>query len=400
MKTRLSYKHTLISGYIGYVVQAINNNYAPLLFLTINKNYGISFEKISLLISINFAIQMCVDILSTPIVRLLGYRAALIFAHASSALGLISLGTMPSLMSDPFLVLMIAYALLASGGGLIEVLVSPMVEACPTENKSSQMSLLHSAYCWGQMAVVLLSTAFFTLFGIDNWQLLAYIWAIIPALNCVYLVFVPIFKLDGEAKESRGSRKFLFTKEFAFFVILMICAGAAENSVSQWSSAFAEAGLSVNKTVGDLLGPCLFALLMGSMRVAMSRLIPKIGLERLITASAVLCVASYLLTSLSPVPWLSLIGCGLCGISVAVMWPGTYSLASKKMQGGTLMFALLALAGDIGCMAGPSLVGIILGNDSSMLSVGILAAIVFPLVMTVCLLTKNIVNTLKKKKRG
>lgn len=396
----LSYRHTLTSGYIGYVVQAINNTLAPLLFLTINQTYGISLEKISLLISINFALQMCIDLLSTPIVGMIGYRASLILAHVFSVAGLVSLGTLPELFENSFLGLLIAYIFLASGGGLIEVLVSPMIEACPTENKSAQMSILHSTYCWGQVAVVLLSTLFFALCGIENWRLLAILWAIVPAFNSIYLAFVPIYRLEGE--QSKGSSKrFIFTKGFLFFIILMVCAGAAENSVSQWASAFVEAGLSVNKTLGDLLGLCLFAVLMGTMRAAMSKLIPKFGLERLIAASAFLCVISYLLTSLSPIPWVSLIGCGLCGISVAVMWPGTYSLASERYPcGGTLMFALLALAGDIGCMAGPSVVGIVSENDAERLGDGILAAIIFPASMLTCFIVKTMRNKIKSKKQA
>lgn len=393
-----SYKHTLTSGYIGYVVQAINNTLAPLLFLTINQTYGISLEKISLLISINFALQMCIDLLSTPIVKLIGYRASLILAHIFSVIGLVSLGTLPESFENSFLGLLIAYIFLASGGGLIEVLISPMIEACPTENKSAQMSILHSTYCWGQVAVVLLSSLFFAVCGIENWQPLAIFWAIVPAFNSIYLAFVPIYRLEGQQHQV-GSKRFVFTKGFLFFIILMVCAGAAENSISQWASAFVEAGLSVNKTLGDLLGLCLFAVLMGTMRAAMSRLIPRFGLERLIEASALLCVISYLLTSLSPIPWLSLIGCGLCGISVAVMWPGTYSLASERYPcGGTLMFALLALAGDVGCMAGPTVVGIVSENSAEKLGDGILAAIVFPALMLACFIAKMLKNTINERK--
>lgn len=393
-----SYKHTLTSGYIGYVVQAINNTLAPLLFLTINQTYGISLEKISLLISINFALQMCIDLLSTPIVKLIGYRASLILAHIFSVMGLVSLGTLPESFENSFLGLLIAYIFLASGGGLIEVLISPMIEACPTENKSAQMSILHSTYCWGQVAVVLLSSLFFAVCGIENWQPLAIFWAIVPAFNSIYLAFVPIYRLEGQQHQV-GSKRFVFTKGFLFFIILMVCAGAAENSISQWASAFVEAGLSVNKTLGDLLGLCLFAVLMGTMRAAMSRLIPRFGLERLIEASALLCVISYLLTSLSPIPWLSLIGCGLCGISVAVMWPGTYSLASERYPcGGTLMFALLALAGDVGCMAGPTVVGIVSENSAEKLGDGILAAIVFPALMLACFIAKMLKNTINERK--
>ncbi len=380
MKNKLTYKHTISMCYIGYVSQAIVINFAPLLFLTFNKGYGISLEKISLLITINFTIQLIMDFVSAYFIDKIGYRTSIICAHLLCSFGLVALAFLPDMFSNPFIGLIISYVLFASGGGLIEVLISPTVEACPTDNKASQMSLLHSAYCFGQMTVVLLSTLFFGIFGITEWKILAVIWAAVPLLNAVYAIFVPINVLGGGEK-TKTVRQVLTTPGFYYFAVLMICAGASENAMSQWASAFAEAGLSVDKTLGDLLGPCMFALLMGISRVFMSKISKKYPLDKLFAASSVLCIAAYLIASLSPIPWLALAGCAVCGISVAVMWPGTYSLASERYpDGGTAMFALLALGGDVGCVCGPSLVGLISGKMNGELKWGLLFSIVFPLV--------------------
>ena len=273
----------------------------------------------------------------------------------------------------------------AIGSGLIEVIISPIVEACPGERKSAQMSLLHSFYCWGQMAVVLLSTLFFVLFGRENWRYLAFLWALVPFINGIYFTLVPIPPVLAKG-ESLGIRGLVKTKLFYAFALLMLCAGASEIAMSQWASAFAESGLKVSKTVGDLLGPCLFAALMGSARVGYAKFSHKISLTKAMTVSGVLCIVCYLVTALSPVAWLSLLGCALCGLAVGIMWPATFSLAAEKIpRGGTVMFALLALFGDLGCTTGPGTVGVITSRFDGRLSVGILFAVVFPLLLLVAL---------------
>lgn len=380
MKT--SYKHTIFACFVGYIVQAIVNNFVPLLFLTFQDSYGISYSKITLLITINFAIQLSIDLLSAFFIDKIGYRASALIAHGFSVVGLIGLAFLPDILPDPFIGLVAAVTLYAVGGGLLEVIVSPVVEACPTDNKEKAMSLLHSFYCWGHVGVVLISTLFFTAFGIENWRIIALLWAIIPAANFILFAHVPINSLIGEDEEGLKPTALFKNKYFYIFFLLMLCAGASEQGVSQWASAFAEAGLGVSKTIGDLAGPMLFATLMGTARALYGKLGHKIDLEKFMLFSSILCIGAYLLTALSPNPVLSLIGCGICGFSVGILWPGTFSLACAGIRGGgTLIFAMFALAGDIGCAAGPAIVGNMAEVFGGNLNLGIICGIAFPVLM-------------------
>ncbi len=399
---RLTYSHTMKASYIGYITQAIVNNLAPLLFLTFQTEFAISLEQIGFLITLNFGVQMLVDFLAVRFVDRIGYRPCIVAAHICAAIGLIGMGTLPYLLSDAYTGLMTAVIVYAIGGGLIEVLISPIVEALPGDAKASAMSLLHSFYCWGHVGVVLLSTLFFTIAGTGRWSYLAMLWALIPLFNTFFFLFVPIRTLE-EDEESMPVRKLLKTKLFWVFILLMICSGAAEQAMSQWASLFAESGLMVSKTLGDLLGPCMFAFLMGLSRLYYGKFGARLNLMRFITGSSILCIISYLLAVFLPVPVLSLLACGLCGLSVGIMWPGVFSLAAEKCPGGgTAMFAFFALAGDVGCSAGPGLVGIISGaadsgrltflnsltvfmNGNTGLKTGLLCAIIFPLILLVTL---------------
>ena len=386
---RQNYKHTINACYIGYITQAVVNNFAPLLFLTFQRSYGISLGKISFLVTVNFGVQLLVDFLAAHFVDRIGYRISIVTAHILAAVGLIGLALFPQMMEDSYSGLMAAIILYAVGGGLLEVLVSPIVEACPTERKAAAMSLLHSFYCWGHMGVVILSTAFFYLFGIDQWQVLAVIWAAVPLANALYFFLVPIRTL-AEEEEGLSIRRLYGKMVFWILMVLMICAGASEQAVSQWASAFAESGLHVSKSVGDLAGPCAFAFFMGVSRVVSAKYSDRISLERIMLGSGGLCVVSYLLIALSPWPVLSLAGCALCGFAVGALWPSTFSLAMKKIPGGgTAMFALFALAGDIGCAGGPLVVGRISGVFGDDLRIGILAALVFPVILTVGVLASG-----------
>lgn len=386
---RQNYKHTINACYIGYITQAVVNNFAPLLFLTFQRSYGISLGKISFLVTVNFGVQLLVDFLAAHFVDRIGYRISIVAAHILAAAGLIGLALFPQVMEDSYSGLMAAIILYAVGGGLLEVLVSPIVEACPTERKAAAMSLLHSFYCWGHMGVVILSTAFFYLFGIDQWQVLAVIWAAVPLANALYFFLVPIRTL-AEEEEGLSIRRLSGKMVFWILMVLMICAGASEQAVSQWASAFAESGLHVSKSVGDLAGPCAFAFFMGVSRVVSAKYSDRISLERIMLGSGGLCVVSYLLIALSPWPVLSLAGCALCGFAVGALWPSTFSLAMKKIPGGgTAMFALFALAGDIGCAGGPLVVGRISGAFGDDLRIGILAALVFPVILIVGVLASG-----------
>ena len=393
-----SYKRTIYSCFIGYVVQAVVVNFLPLLFVTLENDYGITVSQISLLITVNFVIQLSVDLLSAAVIDRIGYRVAMNVAHVLVAVGLVLLAFLPDIM-DPFAGLLIPVAIYAMGGGLLEVIISPMVEACPTENKEKTMSLLHSFYSWGQVGVVLLSTAFFAVFGVKNWKILALIWAAVPVGNILFFTTVPVYSLSGGAEnktEANGSSveggkigfKALFSNGlFWIMMIMMICAGAAEQAVNQWASAFAEQGLGVSKTVGDLAGPMSFAVCMGLSRLYYGKMGDKINFDKFMITSCIMCVASYGVISLSPWPAISLVGCGLCGFSVGILWPGTYSKAAVAIRGaGTAMFALLALGGDLGCSAGPALAGYVSGLFGDSIKAGIAAAAVFPAVMLVATL--------------
>lgn len=380
-----NYNKTLSACFVGYIIQAIINNFAPLLFLTFQSSFYISISKITMLVTINFIIQLIVDMLSVSFVDKIGYRASTLIAHFLSAIGLISLAILPNILSDPYTGIMISVIVYATGGGLLEVLISPMVEACPTQHKEKTMSMLHSFYCWGSVGVVLLSTLFFRVFGIENWELLTILWAMIPILNFLVFLKVPIAKLGSE-HESFSLKTLMKQKAFWIFMLLMICSGACEQSVSQWASIFAEKGLGVSKTIGDLAGPMMFAVLMGLSRLIYGKYGDRLDLNKFMTISGLLCIFAYMIISLTNSPVLGLIGCGLCGLSVGIMWPGTFSLSAKSLKGGTAMFALLALAGDLGCTAGPTLVGLTSGAFNDNLKFGILFASIFPILYFVCVL--------------
>ena len=388
------YQNTMYACFVGYIVQAIVNNFVPLLFLTFESSYGIPLSQITMLITFNFGIQLLVDLLSAKFVDKIGYRVSIVMAHIFAALGLAGLVVLPDLLPNAFAGLLIAVVIYAIGGGLIEVLISPIMESCPSENKEKAMSLLHSFYCWGHVGVVLLSTLFFWFFGIANWKILALLWFIIPVCNGILFCKVPIAPLIEEGETGMSLWELCKNRIFWILMLMMMCAGASEQAVSQWASTFAEQGLGVSKTIGDLAGPMSFAILMGSARAFYGKFGDRIDLDKFMQASSLLCIVSYLCISLSPSPLFSLIGCSLCGLSVGIMWPGTFSKASAALRnGGTAMFALLALAGDVGCSGGPTLVGFATGLASDDLKKGILAGIIFPILLIVGIVS------LKKAKR-
>lgn len=377
-----NYKMTMYACFIGYVVQAVVNSFVPLLFVTFQTEYHIPLTQITLLITVNFVIQLVVDLLSAGFVDKIGYRASAIIAHACAGTGIFLLTILPELFSNPFYGILLAVMVYAIGGGLIEVLISPILEACPTDNKESAMSLLHSFYCWGCTGVVLLSTLFFALFGTSHWKILALIWVLLPAANLILFTKVPIYSLHEEGESGMSFSELFRVKVFWLLMAMMLCAGASEQAVSQWASTFAEKGLHIQKTVGDLVGPMMFSVLMGLSRLIYGKYGEKLNLDCFMKGSCVLCVASYLCISLVPVPIVGLIGCAICGFSVGIMWPGTFSKASAAIKrGGTVLFAMLALAGDLGCSGGPTLVGFVSSAFSGNLRLGILTAIVFPVLL-------------------
>ncbi len=380
---RKSYNHTIYASYVGYITQAIVNNFAPLLFLTFMSDFALTIERITLITTVNFAVQLAVDAIAVKVVDRIGYRPCIVAAHVFAVLGLAGLALFPMVM-PPFAGIMTAVVCYAIGGGIIEVLISPIVEACPTDAKVSAMSLLHSFYCWGHVFLVVVSTAFFALFGMGSWRVMACIWALVPLANIFYFMLVPIYPIVAEGTRQMSLRELLGKRVFWLLLVMMVCAGASEQAMSQWASSFAEKGLGVSKTLGDLAGPCAFAIFMGTARALYGKFADKIPLKAFMIGSSAMCMGCYLLAALSGNAVLALVGCAACGFSVGIFWPGTFSIAPGVLPGGgTAMYALMALCGDLGCSGGPTLVGFVAGAAGGELRTGLLVALVFPVLMLV-----------------
>mgnify|MGYP003304422684 FL=1 len=381
MHTYSNYKKTLLACYLGFITQAISANYAPLLFLTFKSTYAISLDRIALIPMIFFLTQLLTDLAAIKFVDKIGYRTCVVASQILSSVGLISMAFLPELLPIPFMGILVSVVLYAIGSGLIEVLISPIVEACPFENKEGMMSLLHSFYCWGSVGVILGSTIFFAVFGTEHWRILSVIWAVLPLYNSFNFISCPIERLVEDGEGMRVGQ-LLRLPLFWLLLLLMICSGASEISMSQWASAFTESALGVPKMIGDLAGPCMFAVLMGLARVFYGKVSEKLDLTNTMLMCGTLCVICYLIASLATVPALGLIGCALCGLSVGIMWPGTLSISAQKCPtGGTAMFAFLALGGDLGGSIGPSIVGIVSDLAGGNLKTGLLVVTFFPIVL-------------------
>lgn len=394
MTEQKNYRKTLVACYLGFVTQAISANFTPLLFLTFKSTYGITLEKIAMIPMVFYLAQLLIDLAATKFADKIGYRACVVASQVLSAVGLVSMTCLPELLSIPFVGILISVVLYAVGSGLIEVLVSPIVEACPFEHKDGMMSLLHSFYCWGALGVILGSTLFFAVFGIEHWKLLTILWALVPLYNTVNFISCPIERLVEDGKRMRV-RQLLRLPLFWLIIILMICSGASEATMAQWASAFTESALGISKTVGDLAGPGLFALFMGISRMLYGKFSEKLDLTQVMLICGVMCTGCYLLASLSAFPLLGLTGCALCGLAVGIMWPGAISISSQNCpRGGTAMFAFLALAGDLGATTSPAMVGSLAELAGGNLKTGLLFATVFPAALTCGLLI------LKKRVHG
>ncbi len=398
MSIRNNYKHTIYACYIGFITQAVVINLPTLLLVTFQETFGIPLEQITVIISLNFLIQLATDYVCGRVVDRIGYRISAIAAHLFSVAGLLGLAFLPYILPSPFVGLLISVVLYAIGGGIIEVLMSPLVESSPVPNKTGILGLLHSFYCWGTVAVILLSTLFFAVFGKENWRILAVIWSIVPILNAVYFSLVPITD-PVEAGADMKLGELFRSRLFWLFALLMAVGGAGEQGMSQWSSAFAEKGLNVSKTIGDLAGPCMYSFFMGCTRMFYGKMGDRINLMKTVCVCACMTIAAYITASLAPSPVISFIGCAVCGLSVGIFWPGILKLASNAFpKGGTALFAFLALAGDLGCSAGPAAVGFVSGFLGDDLKRGIIIGAVFPAVLVICILLYTISVRKKKKK--
>lgn len=380
-----NYNKTKTACYLGFITQAIAANFAPLLFLKFHNDYHISLGNIAWISTCFFFTQLLIDLFCARFVDKIGYRICVVASEVCAAAGLVGLAFLPEILPDPFVGILCSVILYAVGSGLIEVLCSPIIEACPFENKEATMSLLHSFYCWGAVGTILISTLFFLLFGMDSWKWLAVLWALIPAINVYNFATCPIEHLVEEDEGMKISE--LFQKPLFWIAIcLMICSGASELAMAQWASAYTEAALGLSKALGDLTGPCMFAVTMGISRIIFGKYGDKMDLMKFMTASGILCVICYLLVSLSASPVIGLIGCILCGFSVGIMWPGAISISSRKFPaGGTAMFALLAMAGDLGGSIGPGIVGRVTQSVGDNIQIGMGVGLVFPLILLVML---------------
>ncbi len=386
MRKQLSSNHTIYASYIGYVTQAIVNNYAPLLFVTFMTQFQIPLSQITLITGFNFVIQFCIDAFSTPIVNRLGMKKSIILAHLCAFIGFIGLATLPFILPH-FIGIMISIIFTAIGGGFIEVLISPIVEGCPSENKEKAMSLLHSFYCWGYLGVILVSTLFFTVFGTNHWNILALLFSLVPLCNAIYFSFVPIYPVVEESLQELSAKELLSNHVFWLLVILMVCAGASEMGMSQWSSSFMESALNLSKSMGDLLGPASFALFMGIARALYGKKGDKMPLKSFMIACGILCIFCYLFAGFSSIQLLALFSCALCGFSIGIFWPGTFSIAAKKLPaGGIRMYAYLALAGDLGCCLGTSSVGALATIFNNNIRYGLGMMFLFPLILIITIL--------------
>lgn len=393
MTKQKNYKKTLVACYLGFVTQAITANFAPLLFLTFKDTYGITLEKIAMIPMVFYLTQLLVDLAAIKFADKIGYRTCVVASQVLSAVGLVLMAILPEALPVPFIGILVSVVLYAIGSGLIEVLVSPIVEACPFENKDGVMSLLHSFYCWGAMGVILVSTLFFAAFGVENWKTLTFIWALVPLYNTFNFINCPIERLVEDGK-SMGISKLLKTPIFWLMTILMVCSGASEATMAQWASAFTESAIGVSKTVGDLAGPCLFAMFMGISRILYGKFSEKLDLTKVMLICGAMCAGCYLLASLSTLSILGLAGCALCGLAVGIMWPGSISISSQKCpRGGTAMFAFLALAGDLGAMVSPTMVGSLSEMAGGNLKMGLFVATLFPVILVVGLI---ILRSVKK----
>ncbi|MEN6582463.1 MAG: MFS transporter [Armatimonadota bacterium] len=377
----INYNSTLHACYLGYITQALIVNLPPLLFVVFRDKFGLSYTMLGSLVVVIFITQLVVDALAIKFVDKIGQRVSAVIAHIFAAVGMVALAFLPRLLPQPYVGLVIASLLFAIGGGLIEVLVSPIVESLPGDAKASSMSLLHSFYSWGQVLVVILSTVALLLVGQDLWFLLPLLWAVLPTVTLFKFARVPLVPPEEKGKQTPLTM-LLTSKIFLIALLLMMCSGATEQAMGQWASIFAEKGLGISKTLGDLSGPCLFAVMMGIVRTLYGMKGQKINIQKTLIVCSFLCILSFAITALVPVPAISLLGCSLCGLTVSLMWPGMLSLTARGYPaGGTAMFAMLALGGDLGCSVGPWLTGIV--ADSSNLNIGLLTGMIFPAIMLI-----------------
>ena len=353
-----SYKSTIAACYIGSFVQAIIVNTTPILFIPLREQFGLTFQQMGLLVLINFISQVGCDILFSNAIDKYGFRRFVVAAHGLAVVGLVLFAASPLLFDRPFAGFVTATIIFSGSGGLLELLLSPIVNAIPTDEKAGAMSVLHSFYSWGQAAVILLTTVLLFVFGRAWWQWIILIWTLVPLFNFFFLMRVP-FAPNVPEEQRQGMDKILLKPFFIAALATILCGAAAELCISQWASAYLEEAMRLPKVVGDVGGVCLFAVMMGVGRLFYGMYGKKINVSLMMLIGTVGAAACYITVALSGTAVLSLLACGLCGLCVSLLWPGTLVVASEHYPlAGAWMFAILA-AGDIGASAGPWLMGVV-----------------------------------------
>ena len=390
----------------GITTQSAVNNLAPILFVIFKDNFGISYTMIASLMLFNFLVQIATDFTAIKILGILDYRKSGILAQACAALGLIMLGVLPNIIPI-YPALFTSTLFMAFGGGLLEVMVSPIVDSLEKGQSSAKMNMLHSFFCWGQVAVVLTATAAIKLFGSNIWYIIPISWAIVPIISIFMFSVVPIPEI-ARAERRSGEKLPVKSKAFLFMCFLMVASGASEITMAEWASVFAQKGLGIDKFTGDILGPCLFAVLMGSGRLLFGVFGSRVRLKSALTYYSILCTICYIVAATAKNPYIALFFCALTGFSVSIMWPGVYSYSSSVIkQGKTAMFGILALCGDVGCSLGSWLTGSMsdfsltfpkvlefavrcgISYEQMGLKIGIGCAAVFPLLMSIALISSK-----------
>lgn len=397
------YRLTTISCFVGIFAQAVIINLAALLFMPLMRLHGLTYVQLGTLVAVNFSVQVGSDLVFSGLIDRIGFRRLVLPACLVGSLGLFLFALAPVLLPGRvFAGLLAATAVYSAAGGLLEVLLSPIVNAIPNEEKGAAMSLLHSFYAWGQMATIILTTLFLFLVGERHWQWMVGFWALLPLAN--FLLFLKAPFPPSVPEEHRLNMGDLILKPFCLLAFAAIFFGAsAEVLMNQWTSAFMERALLLPKLTGDLFGMCGFALMLGLGRAWHGKYGARFDISKALVAMSALAVLCYLVVALAPGSWPGLLACMVCGFATSLLWPGTLIVASERYPlAGAWMFALLAAAGDVGAGLGPWFTGWVvdhaidtaaalrleqwlgIGGEQAALRLGILAGTIAPLLALLC----------------
>lgn len=357
--TAKSYQLTTISCFVGIFCQAVSSNITAILFIPLMTLYGLSYVHLGLLVGINFTTQVLVDIIASRLVDRYGFRVFVLPSDILAVIGLVLFGLTPVLFDNILTGLVFSTIIFSASCGLQEVMLSPIVNAIPHNDKGPAMALMHSFYAWGQVATIIITTLFLFFFGIENWQVIVFLWALVPLVNFFMFLAAPFPGVIHE--NQRMTMRDLILKPFYLVALLAIMGGAATELVmNQWSSTFSEKVLELPKVTGDILGMCGFAVFLGLGRVLYGRYGSKINMNNVLVGSAAAAVVCYIAVAISPLPAISLAACAVCGLAASLLWPGTLVITAEKYPlAGAWIFAILAAAGDIGAASGPFAAGVI-----------------------------------------